>query len=152
VETGEIAHPLEPLCLVATQFEVHVLVAKSISAIAAFGKHVALILLSIFCLVAPQAWAVTGGSISGAITDASGALVPGAQISLINVSRHTTCQNLSDKQGLYSFPDLAVGRYDLTVTAAGFGAQRKTNLNVDTDSAIRVDVSLHLASSRTQSR
>jgi hypothetical protein len=141
VETGAVAHSSEPLCLVATQFEVHLLISKSI---AAARRYFALLFIAVLLLTAPRAWAATGGSISGVITDSSGAVVPGAQLTLANESRHTTYQALSDKQGLYSFPDLAVGRYDLTITAAGFGSQRKTNLSVDTDSAIRVNFSLAL--------
>jgi hypothetical protein len=144
VETGAIAHSLEPLYLVATPFEVQVFVSKSFAAIAALVRHAALFVIAAFLLAVPQAWGATGGSISGVVTDASGAVVPGARITLINVSRHTTYEVRSDKQGLYSLPDLAVGLYDLTIAATGFGPQRKTNLSVDTDSAIRVDLSLEL--------
>ena len=51
---------------------------------------------------------------------------------------------MSDKQGLYVFPNLPVGHYDLTIIASGFSSQRKTNLTVDTDSAIRVDAVLEI--------
>ena len=50
----------------------------------------------------------------------------------------------SDKQGFYSFPNLPVGHYELTISADGFTTQRKTNLTVDTDSAIRLDVTLSI--------
>jgi carboxypeptidase family protein len=88
--------------------------------------------------------AATGGSISGAVADRSGAVIAGAMLKLINAAQQTTYQVISDKQGLYSFPNLPVGHYDLTTTATGFNAQRKTDLTVDTDSALRVDIALDI--------
>jgi Carboxypeptidase regulatory-like domain/TonB dependent receptor len=86
--------------------------------------------------------AATGGSISGTVTEQSGAVVANAVLELVNTGQHSTYHVKSDRQGLYSFPNLAVGHYDLTITAAGFTTQRKTNLTVDTDSAVRVDANL----------
>jgi Carboxypeptidase regulatory-like domain len=90
--------------------------------------------------------AATGGSISGTVLDPSGAVVAGATLKLVNTAQQTTYEAVSDKQGLYSFPNLPVGHYELTTSAPGFSTQRKTNLRVDTDSAIRVDVSLVIGS------
>ena len=70
----------------------------------------------------------------------------GATLKLVNTAQQTIYQAVSDKQGLYSFPNLPVGHYDLTISATGFSTQRKTNLTVDTDSAIRVDVALVIGS------
>jgi hypothetical protein len=76
------------------------------------------------------------------VADQSGAVVSGAVFKLVNPSQQTVYQAISDRQGLYSFPNFLVGHYDLTITASGFTAQKKTNLTVDTDSAIRLDVAL----------
>jgi Carboxypeptidase regulatory-like domain len=89
-------------------------------------------------------FAAVGGSISGVVADQSGAVVAGATLKLVNTAQQTTYQATSDKQGLYSFPNLPVGHYDLTTTATGFNPQRKADLKVDTDSAIRVDISLEI--------
>jgi hypothetical protein len=104
-----------------------------------------LAILSLF-LASVSAWAATGGSISGVVTDQSGAVVSGAALKLVNVAQRMTYQAVSDKQGLYSFPNLPVGQYDLTIEANGFTPQRRTNLTVDAASAIRVDVSLTIGS------
>ncbi|MGA2538521.1 MAG: carboxypeptidase-like regulatory domain-containing protein [Terracidiphilus sp.] len=96
-----------------------------------------------FALIAlAQAYAATGGSISGTVVDPSGAVVTGAELSLVNTAQQTVYKAASDRQGSYSFPNLPVGRYDLTISAKGFTTQRKANLTVDTDSAIRVDVAV----------
>ncbi len=88
----------------------------------------------------------TGGSVSGTVADRSGAVVAGATLQLVNTAQQTNYHAVSDKQGLYSFPNLPVGHYDLTISAPGFSTQRKTNLTVDTDSAMRVDVGLVIGS------
>jgi Carboxypeptidase regulatory-like domain len=106
------------------------------------AKFRQLILASIFVITTVALWAATGGSISGTVTDQTGALVPDATLELVNTGQHSTYRVKSDRQGLYSFPNLGVDHYDLTITASGFTTQRKTNLTVDTDSALRVDASL----------
>ena len=89
--------------------------------------------------------AATGGSISGAVTDASGAAIPASSLSLVNDALQTPYRAVSDREGLYAFPNLPVGHYTLTIAAAGFATQRKLNLEVDSDSAMRVDVTLLVA-------
>src|SRR6201996_6004291 len=88
--------------------------------------------------------AATGGSISGAVTDRSGAVVIGAVLKLINTAQHTTYNAVSDKQGFYTFPNLPVGHYDLDITSPGFNTQRKTDLTIDADSALRINASLEV--------
>jgi hypothetical protein len=106
------------------------------------ARFLRVFLVSVFLLTTVALWAATGGSISGTIADQSGAVVPDAALELVNTAQHSTYRVKSDRQGLYSFPNLAVGNYDLTITAPGFTSQRKTNLTVDTDSALRVDATL----------
>jgi hypothetical protein len=103
----------------------------------------ALVVVYLF-FAAISLFAAVGGSISGTVADKSGAVIAGATLKLINTAQQTTYQATSNKQGLYSFPNLPVGHYDLTTTANGFNPQRKADLKVDTDSAIRVDISLEI--------
>lgn len=97
-----------------------------------------------FLLTALPTWAATGGSISGTVADQSGAVIPGATLTLVNAAQQTTYQAICDSQGRYSFPNLPVGHYDLTIIADGFTSQKKKNLNVDTDSALRLDATLEV--------
>jgi hypothetical protein len=119
---------------------------KSNSPTTATGWNLSLLAVVILLLVSVASWAATGGSISGLVADRSGAVIPGAMLKLVNTAQQTTYQTVSDRQGLYTFPNLPVGHYDLTIEANGFTPQRKTNLTVDTASAIRVDVSLAVGS------
>src|SRR5271163_1724083 len=106
------------------------------------GKILALVAMVLCVFAVEPLRAATGGSISGTVVDPSGAVTPGATLKLLSTAQQTAYQAISDKQGFYSFPSLPVGHYDLTVEAAGFTSQRKTGLTVDTDSALRVDVTL----------
>jgi hypothetical protein len=93
-------------------------------------------------LGAASAYGSTGGSLSGTVADSSGAVIPGTTLSLVSTIQQTVYRASSDNQGMYSFPNLPVGHYDLTASAVGFTTERKANLTIDTDSALRVDVVL----------
>ncbi len=98
--------------------------------------------LALVVLAARMAGA--GGSISGVLKDPTGAVIPGAQLTLVNTALKAEFNAASDAQGFYSFPALPVGHYDLTIEAAGFKKQQKTNLAVDADAAVRVDALLEI--------
>jgi hypothetical protein len=102
--------------------------------------------LAFVCLLLAAAtlFAATGGNITGAVADKSGAIVAGAVLKLVNTAQHTTYQVVTDRQGLYAFPNLPVGHYDLTTTASGFTPQRNADLTVDTDSSLRINVILDI--------
>jgi hypothetical protein len=89
-------------------------------------------------------WSATGGSISGAVKDSSGAVIPGVSVTLVNLDLTTSYKATTDAQGFYSFPTIPVGRYELTIESTGFKTQKKTGLVVDADAAVRVDVALEV--------
>ncbi len=79
------------------------------------------VVFSCVCLVPVLAWAQSQNSgISGTVTDPSGAVIPNAELTLTSVLRQTTAKTTSGSDGLYSFPNLEPGSYELNVTAAGF--------------------------------
>ncbi len=87
-------------------------------------------------------WASVGGSISGTITDMSGGVIPKATVKATDIDtgiQHTTA---SDAKGFYSFPNLQVGRYRLEVDSPGLQPFQRTGIEVDADSALRVDAVL----------
>src|SRR5215472_6524545 len=96
----------------------------------------ALLFLSIS---APTLWALAAGSLSGTVRDASTAVVPAASLTITNTALNTKYNTVASAQGLYSFPALPVGRYDLTVSASGFQSQKKTGIAIDADAAVRLD-------------
>jgi Carboxypeptidase regulatory-like domain len=59
-------------------------------------------------------------SVSGTVEDSSGAVIPGATVSLQNTATQATRSTTSSPQGFYSFSELGPGEYSLTVDAANF--------------------------------
>src|SRR4029450_5227866 len=60
------------------------------------------------------------GSVGGTVTDQSGAIVPGATVTITNVQTGKTREAISDDAGNYSIPNVLEGRYDLGVQMTGF--------------------------------
>ncbi len=77
------------------------------------------LLLSILCSH-PVHGQVVGGTISGTISDRSGAVVANATVSLQNLATGVTTAVTTNAQGLYSLPNLLPGNYQQKVSAAGF--------------------------------
>ncbi|MCU1320568.1 MAG: Oar protein [Acidobacteriaceae bacterium] len=103
--------------------------------------NVSCFLVVLFALLNPyRSLAATGGRVSGVVTDQSGAFVSGANVRLTHRDQQAKYSAVSDRQGLYSFPNLPVGHYDLTVEAAGFAILRQPDIAVDTDSALLVNL------------
>jgi hypothetical protein len=67
-----------------------------------------------------QATSVNGGSIQGTITDATGAVVPGAPITILANDTGTTKKVVTDNAGFYSVGPLNPGPYTVTITMQGF--------------------------------
>jgi len=101
--------------------------------------------LVVLCLLGAAAvWASISGSISGIVTDASGALVPNATVTATNTDTGVQSVINTDGKGFYNFPDLSVGNYDVDITQPGFKTFRKTGIHVDANSAIKLDVRLEV--------
>ena len=90
-------------------------------------------------------WGAATGRLSGTIQDPSGAVLPGATITLVNVALRSEFKTVSDGQGFYSFPALPVGHYNLTIEAATFRIEKKMNVTVDADAVLKVDATLQLS-------
>lgn len=81
-------------------------------------------------------------SISGRVTDASGAAVPGAQLTTKNTATSATQTTTTDDQGRYTVPDLPIGSYEIQATKAGFSTSVRSGLTLDVGSAPVIDFQL----------
>ena len=70
------------------------------------------------------------GSVSGTVSDPSGAVIPGAQITIVNDTTRFTRTGNTDSAGFYRLLDLAEGTYTLTATAGGFQMFKQTGVTV----------------------
>jgi len=97
-----------------------------------------------FLVSAAIVWASITGTISGIVTDPTGGLVVGATVTATNTQTGVRAVVQTDRSGVYSFPDLAVGTYDLEVEQKGFKTFQQSRIVIDANSAIKIDVKLEL--------
>jgi hypothetical protein len=86
------------------------------------------------------------GSISGTVTDSSGAVVPGALVSAVQVGTGLAVKTTSSTMGMFTFPSLAPSTYNLTVSHAGFEAFAEKGLQLRADAALTANVVLKAGS------
>ena len=111
----------------------------------------ALLTLALLCFGIPLATAQTfTSSITGIVSDPSGAAVSGAPIELKNVATGDAHAATSNEQGSYQFNNINPGTYQVTVTMSGFKTAVKTNLVLQADTAASVNIALELG--RTEQR
>src|SRR5712664_4694639 len=69
-----------------------------------------------FTISVPVHAQVTGATLSGTVTDASGAVIAGAQVSVRNTATGISKDTMTDSAGLYTAPNLIPGPYEVKVT------------------------------------
>ena len=82
------------------------------------------------------------GSILGTVRDRSGAVVAGAQVSVLNVQTNLKQETVSGSEGGFRILALPVGEYKLTVEAKGFRSFVETGIVVKVNDELRFDVTL----------
>jgi len=87
-------------------------------------------------------WASIAGSISGLVTDSTGAVIPGATVVATDTQTGVKTTVTTDAKGFYSLPALPVGTYDLQISQIGFKTYTETGLVINANSALRVDATL----------
>ncbi|HEY2930322.1 MAG TPA: carboxypeptidase regulatory-like domain-containing protein [Acidobacteriota bacterium] len=104
------------------------------------------LLTTVICvfLAASFAFAQDRGTITGTITDSSGAAVPGANIILRHPETGLSQNAVSAADGGYSFLYLSAGKYALTVEMPGFRKAEVSDVRVNVNTTSRVDVQLQL--------
>lgn len=105
--------------------------------------------LSAFALagaVAP-AFAQSTATLSGNVTDPSGAVVPGSQVTVHGIATGTDRKAVSDSAGNYAVPSLQPGDYSVTVQAPGFADYKVARVTLQVDQSVTANARLGLASS-----
>jgi hypothetical protein len=98
-----------------------------------------------FCLFTFQsASASVTGSISGIVTDESGAVIAGAEITARGLETGIERSVHTDEKGFYSFLALPVGTYTVSVRKTGFKEFQQTGIAINANSAVRVDARLQV--------
>ena len=102
----------------------------------------------IFSGAASPAYAQASGTVSGTVTDPTGAVVPGATVTLTNTGTNTKRTVPADSAGIYSFTNLQPGQYSVSASAAGF-QPFNSNLEVTVGGRYTVDPKLQMTGGTT---
>jgi hypothetical protein len=105
--------------------------------------------LTVFCFLAalfftiPVNPQIAGtGNIQGSVSDPSGAVIPNATVTATDTSTQVKHATISDKAGVYAFPGLPIGTYNLRVSAQGFEAYQQTGIVLEVGSSIAINPAL----------
>ena len=83
-------------------------------------------------------------SLTGRVTDPSGAVVPGAAVAAKSVDTGIESNTTTTSEGYYTLPALQPGKYELSVTKPGFTPIRQTGLELSVQQVARIDITLQV--------
>ena len=108
---------------------------------------IALLCIAISGSVARRAFAQgTTAQITGHITDAAGAAVPGAAVKIESEQTQSVWKSVSNMDGLFTVPQLPPGNYSVAVTKEGFAATVRNHIVLAVDQVAQVDFALTIGS------
>src|SRR3970040_349307 len=102
------------------------------------GLCLALLLLSL------PAAAQTFGEITGTVTDSTGAVVPGATVTVTNQATNVARAVQTNEAGNYAVPFLNPGIYDLKAEADGFKAAATNGLQIEVGATVRANFAMEV--------
>src|SRR5437870_11887018 len=109
------------------------------------GLKTVLVLGWIICLIAPATiWAQATAQISGTVRDASGAVLPGVQVTGTQVDTGISRTTLSNETGFYVLPNLPLGPYKVEASLVGFRTFAQTGIVLQVGSNPVVDVRMEV--------
>jgi hypothetical protein len=113
------------------------------------GLNCLLALAAIIMTCLPALTQTITGSITGTVTDPSGAVVAGAKVTATNVLTGVKTQVTTNPSGIYSLRFLQIGQYKIGVEAPNFSAQNTSVFALEVDQEARVNVTLKLGAANS---
>ncbi len=107
-------------------------------------------LLAFLCSTSMVNAQTTFGSITGTVTDQSGADIPGATVRVTNEGTGVQRSVVTSVAGVYVVPNLEVGIYSVLIEQKGFVTYEKTGMHLDASQVIDVDARLAVATTGTK--
>jgi len=101
---------------------------------------------AVICTASPAFAQITQGRLTGLVTDAQGAVLPGATVTATSPALIGQQTTVSQPDGRFLFPALPTGTYKLVFELAGFRTYNRENIQVSQGQTISIDAQLGLAS------
>ena len=92
---------------------------------------------------------IKSGTITGRVTDSSGAVVPQANVTVVNEGTKVPAHTQTSGTGDYTVPFLEPGIYDVTITKEGFTTYQQTGINIGVAATVEVDAQLSVGRTAT---
>jgi hypothetical protein len=108
-------------------------------------KILPLLAVALLCAL-PLRADVSTATLTGIVTDPSGAPLPGASVTVTNEAQGTTANTVTNGQGEYRMPLLRPDSYSVTVLLSGFQKETKTGIKLAVGTTAKVDFALKLSS------
>ena len=108
------------------------------------ARYVCSAIVSLFLLVPFLGAQATDGNLVGSLVDASGAAIVNAQVKITNQATGVESTTKSGNSGEYRFNNIAVGTYDLSITAVGFTPSTQKGVAVELNKTATVNVALQV--------
>jgi hypothetical protein len=103
-----------------------------------------LALAGFLLFAAPASGQIRSGTITGTVTDGTGAVVPKVEVVVTNQETNVATTAITTEAGIYTAPYLPAGSYTVTVTTPGFASYRQVDIPLATAQTARVDVVLRV--------
>ena len=100
----------------------------------------AIIMIGVPCAFSQEASA----GITGRVTDPSGSAIAGASVRAKDIARGTEWPTQTNEEGIYSFPRIPIGAYELSIAAQGFKTLVRPGITLELNQMARVDVSMEV--------
>ncbi|MBI2150927.1 MAG: carboxypeptidase regulatory-like domain-containing protein, partial [Acidobacteria bacterium] len=104
----------------------------------------------LLCLGAPaHTLAQVSATVGGTVSDASGALIPGVEVTAVNINTGISTTRLTNEAGAYQIPSLQPGNYRLTASLPGFQTATRENIQLSQGQQVRFNFTLQVGAVAT---
>ena len=112
-------------------------------------RHIFLCALAAACMMSQAFGQLTTATVRGTVTDATGAAIPGAALTLENLTRGASRTGVSDTSGRFSFDFVQVGNYRLTVSQKGFDTGTRSGIDLVAGTVLDLPIQLSVQQQTT---
>jgi len=101
-----------------------------------------ILIATVLLLLLPAFGQSTGGRIIGRVSDSTGAVITGANVSLVNEATGVSRQTKTDQSGDYTFVEVAPGNYRVEYVLQGFKKDIRTNVTLDVNQVVTLNATM----------